>query len=541
MIWFPIFAKDSCFYTNINLGEKHQFYKQIVKKQLLSTLLSVFFSSAIFAQENPIPTPQWRPVYHFTPEKNWTNDPNGLIYIDGVYHLYNQQNPYENKWGHMSWGHATSKDLIHWNHLPVAMPEKINNKDTTWIFSGCAVWDKNNTSGFCKKDGCIAAIYTADQPNLKKESQFMAYSNDGGLTYTNYEKNPVIDRNKKDFRDPNVIWLKDQNKWLMTVALPAEHKVRFYSSANLKDWALLSEFGGQGDTRKIWECPSLTPLPVDGNPAKTKWLLMISSGNQNAETGMQYFIGDFDGKSFTNNYSPDNKMFVDYGSTYYAAIPWNNLPNNKHTMIGWLVPTKTATYPWRGQMSIPRDLILKTTPDGIRLFQQPGAVISNVLSKLPVGKTMIKKNLEVKNQEIALNTQTAFNANTNWIEAEFTLASAIDFGFKVAQQKDVKGNVAGEIVIGYNTKRNELYISHNVNGSESEPLQKLTIKPRNNKLKLQVLLDKSSLEVFANDGEKVITTLIFPEKDATQFSLFAKDGNLKADVVKIWDLDDIDS
>lgn len=506
-----------------------------MRKQLIFHILSVFFSSVILAQENAVPTPQWRPVYHFTPKKNWTNDPNGLIYIDGVYHLYNQQNPYENKWGHMSWGHATSKDLIHWNHLPIAIPEAID-KDTTWRFSGCAVLDKNNTSGFCKNDNCIVAIYTADQPNLKKESQFIAYSNDGGMTYTNYEKNPVIDLNKRDFRDPNVIWLQDQKKWLMTVALPGEHKVRFYSSANLKDWTLLSEFGNQGDTRKIWECPSLTPLPVDGNPAKIKWLLMVSSGNQNAETGMQYFIGDFDGKSFTNNYSPDNKMFVDFGSTYYAAIPWNNLPNNKHTMIGWLVPAKTETYPWRGQMSIPRDLILKTTPEGIRLFQQPTTVISNALSKLPPGKAIFKKKLEVKNQEIPLNTQTAFNKNANWIEAEFTLASATDFGFKAAQQKDANGNVTDETVIGYNTKNKELYIGHNVNGSITEPMHKTTIDPINNKIKLKVLLDKSSLEVFANDGEKVITTLIFPDKNATQFSLFAKGGNVKADVFKIWDL-----
>lgn len=508
-----------------------------MRKQLLTCVFSAFFCSVIFAQEDTVPTPQWRPVYHFTPVKNWTNDPNGLIYINGVYNLYNQQNPFENKWGHMSWGHATSKDLIHWKHLSIAMPETID-KDTTWRFSGCAVLDKNNTSGFCKNGRCIVAIYTADQPNLKKESQFIAYSNDGGMTFTNYEKNPVIDLNKRDFRDPNVIWLKDQNKWLMTVALPHEHKVQFYSSANLKDWTLLSEFGGdQGDTRKIWECPSLTPLPVDGNPAKTKWVLMVSSGNQNAETGMQYFIGDFDGKSFTNNYSPDNKMFVDYGSTYYAAIPWNNLPENKHTMIGWLVPTKTATYPWRGQMSIPRDMILKTTPGGIRLFQMPAAVITNALPKLPAGKAMIKKNLEVKNQEIALSSQVAFNANTNWIEAEFTLASATDFGFKVAQKKDAGGNVTDETVIGYNTKNHEVYIGSNVNGSITEPMHKTTINPINNKIKLKILLDKSSLEVFANDGEKVITTYIFPGKDATQFSLFAKDGSVKADVLKVWNLE----
>jgi len=501
-------------------------------------LIGLLFTSLVFSLFAQTETPQWRPVYHFTPEKNWTNDPNGLIYFDGTYHLYNQQNPYENKWGHMSWGHATSKDLIHWTHLPIAIPEKID-KDTTWIFSGCAVWDKDNTSGFCKSGSCIVAIYTADQPNLKKESQFIAYSNDGGMTYTNYEKNPVIDLQKKDFRDPNVIWLEDQKKWLMTVALPAERKVQFYSSSNLKDWNLLSEFGGhEGDIRRIWECPSLIPLPVDGDHSKIKWLLMVSSGNQNAQTGMQYFIGDFDGKSFTNNYPSANKMFVDYGCTYYAAIPWNNLPNNQHTMIGWLVPTKTETYPWRGQMSIPRDMMLRTTSEGIKLFQQPASVVKKSLEKLPPNKKIAKQDVEVNNQETTLNTQSAFNGNATWIEAKFTLGSATNFGFKLAQQKNTDGKVTDETEVGYNTKSDELYISHNVNGLITGTVQTLPVKPANGKIKLELLFDKSSLEVFTNDGEKVITALIFPGKDATQFSLFAKGGNIKADSLKMWDLNE---
>jgi len=509
-----------------------------MKTRLLQILFLFNCPLFLLAQDNNIETPQWRPLYHFTPAKNWTNDPNGLIYVDGVYHLYNQQNPFENKWGHMSWGHATSQDLIHWTHLPIAIPEKID-KDTTWIFSGCAVLDKNNTSGFCKNGGCIVAIYTADQPNLKKESQFIAYSNDGGMTYINYEKNPVIDLQKRDFRDPNVIWLKDQNKWLMTVAMPRERKVRFYSSANLKDWQLLSEFGGnEGDIRRIWECPSLTPMPVDGDPSKIKWLLMVSSGNQDAETGMQYFIGDFDGKTFRSNYSADNKMFVDYGSTYYAAIPWNNLRDDKHVMIGWLVPTRTETYPWRGQMSIARDMSLKTTPEGVKLFQQPSSIVREALSKLPPDKTMTKENIEVNNQEIILNTQSAFNANANWIDAEFSLGSATDFGFKLGQQKDNSGKVTNEIVLGYNTKSNTLYIGHNVDGLLAGILQTVNLKPVNNKIKLEVLFDKSSLEVFANDGEKVITSLVFPAKDATQFSLFAKDGSIQADSLKMWDLNE---
>ncbi len=179
--------------------------KKIAMKRFFISVATLVLSTFVFAQ-NEIPTPQWRPVYHFTPVKNWTNDPNGLLYLNGVYELYNQQNPYENKWGHMSWGHATSTDLVHWQHYDLAMPEGINGEDTTWRFSGSAVWDKNNTSGLCKDSGCIVAIYTADQPHIKKESQYIAYSNDGGMSFTNYYNNPVIDLHKKDFRDPNVQW-----------------------------------------------------------------------------------------------------------------------------------------------------------------------------------------------------------------------------------------------------------------------------------------------------------------------------------------------
>lgn len=306
-----------------------------MKKHLLLYLFFAMCVTSVVGQEEQIPTPQWRPVYHFTPLKNWTNDPNGLIYLNGIYHLYNQQNPYENKWGHMSWGHATTTDLIHWTHLPIAMPETID-KDTIWRFSGCAVWDKNNTSGFCKTGGCFVAIYTADQPNLKKESQYIAYSNDGGMTFTNYEHNPVIDLQMKDFRDPNVFWFEETKQWTMVVALPREHKVRFYGSPDLKNWNLLSEFGPQGFIQAGWECPFLIQLPVDANPGKQKWVLMNSAAGRVKGTFMQYFVGDFDGKEFKNDNPPDTVLPVDYGDCFYAAIPWNNLPGTgRLSSAGW--------------------------------------------------------------------------------------------------------------------------------------------------------------------------------------------------------------
>src|SRR5664279_858585 len=156
-------------------------------KRFLIFSIVLGFTPNLFAQKDQTPTPQWRPLYHFAPLKNWTNDPNGLIYINGVYNLYNQQNPFENKWGHMSWGHATSTDLIHWKHLSIAIPEGIKDDDTVWRFSGSAVLDNNNTSGWCKNSNCIVAIYTAHQPHINKESQFVAYSNNNGMTFSNFE------------------------------------------------------------------------------------------------------------------------------------------------------------------------------------------------------------------------------------------------------------------------------------------------------------------------------------------------------------------
>jgi len=509
-------------------------------RSIIPGCLCCLATAHLSAQSTPAPTPQWRPVYHYTPLKNWTNDPNGLIYLHGQYLLYNQYNPFDYKWGHMSWGHAVSKDLVRWEHLAVAIPE-IMGTDTTLRFSGSAVWDKNNSSGFCTSSkGCLVAIYTADQPALKRESQFIAYSNDEGRTFTNYAKNPVIDLHKRDFRDPNVIWLEHQQLWLMTVALPNEHKVRFYGSHNLKDWDLLSEFGGdQGDTRKIWECPSLIPLPVDGDTSHIKWLLQVSSGNPDAATGMQYFVGDFDGKTFTNNNSADSKLFVDYGSTYYAAIPWNNLPPGQHLMLGWLTPTDVPTYPWTGQMSIPRDLSLRTTTEGVRLFQEPAALIKNALGRLTHNRLVEQKNMAVEDKEVDLKGKDHMSGNTYWITAELKIGSATEAGFRIAVKKDTSGRVLQETVIRYDVAHQRLYIdkTHSGQGREKMPVHYIPIRSADSIVHLEILLDNSSLEVFAGNGESVFTTMIYPDSDADGISVFAKGGDILAKDLKVWNLE----
>jgi len=501
--------------------------------------LFIFFSFVTGIVYGQPSTEQWRPGWHFTPLKNWTNDPNGLIWLNGVYHLYNQQNPFANQWGHMSWGHATSTDLVHWKHLPVAIPETID-KDTTWRFSGCAVWDRNNTSGFCKAGGCIVAIYTADQPNLKKESQFIAYSNDGGMTYTNYDKNPVIDLNKKDFRDPNVTWNEQIKKWLMVVALPAEHKVRFYASPNLKEWELLSEFGPAGYTSANWECPSLMQVPLENDPSKKKWVLAISAAGAERGVFIQYFVGGFDGKVFKNDNPGDSVLAVDNGDCFYAAIPWNEMPKQQQIYIGWMIPAPQETYPWRGQMSVPRDLSLRQTNNGWRLIQRPTSVIQKNLAALSGNKMITMTNLTLDNAEKVLNTLNTMRGNSYWIDAEWEVGPGVDAGFSIARQKDNNNTIIAETIVGYNAATGKLYVDKTNAGTAKLDKNWLLLTTDagdiGKTIRLQVLFDKSSLEVFCNDGEKVITTYIFPNDNASGLAAFAKNGRAVIRSLRIWDL-----
>ena len=239
----------------------------------------------------------FRPQFHFTPAKNWMNDPNGMVFYDGEYHLFYQYNPFGDKWGHMSWGHAVSRDLVHWKHLPVALYEE----NDVMIFSGSAVVDWKNTSGFGHNgEPPLIAIYTGHYTKKPLQNQHIAYSNDRGRTWTKFEGNPVLDIGEKDFRDPKVFWHEPTKNWVMTVAWPVEKKVRFYASPNLKQWMHLSDFGPVGSTQGIWECPDLFPLQIE-NGRGSRWALIVNvgSGAVAGGSGCQYFIGTFDGIQFT--------------------------------------------------------------------------------------------------------------------------------------------------------------------------------------------------------------------------------------------------
>src|SRR5215470_16981480 len=321
----------------------------------------------------------YRPQVHFSPRRNWTNDPNGLVYFDGEYHLFNQYNPYGNKWGHMSWGHAVSADLVHWKHLPLAIPEK----DSVMIFSGSAVIDKTNTSGFAKKPGQVpmVAIYTAhvisdaSKPDDYRQEQHIAYSLDKGRAWTKYSANPVLDIHKKDFRDPKVFWFEKQKKWIMAVVLPHEHRVQFYSSPNLKQWTYMSEFGPAGDVENIWECPDLLQVPIENSGGRKKWVLINSQ-----QTTMQYFVGEFDGTSFRSENSSNKIYRPDFGPDYYAAVTYNLPSNQLPVLLGWAnnwtYANDIPTFPWKSAMALPRNLSLRKIGSEWILIQQPIAALN---------------------------------------------------------------------------------------------------------------------------------------------------------------------
>jgi fructan beta-fructosidase len=467
---------------------------------------------------------QWRPLYHFTPEKFWTNDPNGLIYLHGVYQLYNQQNPYGNEWGHMSWGHASSTDLVHWKHLPLAMPESVEGPDTTWRYSGCAVFDAHNTCGYCKGGGCIVAIYTADQPNRHRESQYMAYSNDGGMTFTNYGGNPVLDLGLSDFRDPNVSWNAQLGRWLMVVSMVGDHQVRFYTSPDLKVWTLLSSFGPLGFAGGIWECPSFFQLPVEGKPGVRKWVLTLSSPAPHGGPFVQYFIGDFDGKNFVCP-SGDVHPF-DYGNTFYASIPWSGM----RTYLGWIVPEARPTWPWRGCMSIPRDLSIRETTKGYILVQEPAALIRQALPTLSGHREYTLR---------SVHDSLQLPGNAWWLEGDLRPGTSARVGLRIARNPAT----GEETVIGYDKILGAVYVdrSHSDTSglSRDKLFQVIPAVPENGVVHLEILLDKSTLEVFVNHGEAALTTLIFPGKGAGELSAFASGGSAMLEHLRVWNLDNL--
>jgi fructan beta-fructosidase len=488
---------------------------------------------------------RFRPQYHFTPSANWMNDPNGMVYYDGEYHLFYQYNPFGGKWGHMSWGHAVSPDLLHWEHLPVAIPEAKG----VMAFSGSGVVDWNNTSGF-GRDGKppLVAIYTGHRET--NQSQYIAYSNDRGRTWTVFDGNPVLDIGRKDFRDPKVFWHEPHQRWVMVVALPDQHTVSFYSSPDLKQWMHLSDFGPAAAVGGIWECPDLFKLPVDGDPKNTRWVLIVSlnPGSISGGSGMQYFVGHFDGTRFTAE-SPatgitsarmplDSVLWADYGKDFYAAVSWSDVPreDGRRLWLGWMNNWQYAqdipTSPWRSAQSLPRTLALRTTVQGIRMVQQPVRELQQLrgsrrtLAAQPIGEGATS----LARQGIA---GTALE-----IIAEFEVGTAAELGLKVRTGEQE------ETVIGIDPRAGQLFVDRTRSGqvgfhAEFSGRHTAPLPVENGRVRLHVFVDWSSVEVFAANGEVVVTDQIFPAPESDGVALYARGGTARLVSLDAWPLDSI--
>ncbi|MGB4846778.1 MAG: glycoside hydrolase family 32 protein, partial [Saprospiraceae bacterium] len=350
-----------------------------MKTLLLAFTCFIIYSSVSAQTGTEQNNEPYRPKFHFSPKAHWMNDPNGLVFHNGVYHMFYQYYPDGMVWGPMHWGHATSKDLINWEEQKIALyPDSLG-----YIFSGSAVFDEFNTCGLGKNHKApLVAIFTQHNQTGKEaglnnfENQCMAYSNDEGKSWTKYAHNPVLKNpGLKDFRDPKVMWYPLGKKWVMSLAT-GDH-VTFYTSRDLKNWSKESEFGQAiGAHGGVWECPDLFPLDYNG---KQVWVLLVSfnPGAPNGGSTTQYFLGDFDGKVFTP--SDTTTRYMDYGPDHYAGVTFSNT-SHRRILIGWMSNWQYAqvvpTDPWRSAMTIPRELDLKDVDGKLYLISNPVAELS---------------------------------------------------------------------------------------------------------------------------------------------------------------------
>ena len=461
---------------------------------VLPSPLSAAAQQAATGYDQPL-----RPQVHFSPQRNWTNDPNGLVFFEGEYHLFFQYNPMGDQWGHMSWGHAVSPDLLHWTELPVALPEH----NGEMIFTGSVVVDEHNTSGFCDAGTpCLVAVYTSHREHPQYQAQSLAYSRDRGRTWTFFPGNPVLDLGLADFRDPNVSWNDDAHAWGMAVSLPNEHKVAFYTSPDLKHWTRTSTFGPAGDTAGQWECPDLVRVPY-ADAAGSTWALKVglNPGALHGGSGEQYFLGSFDGRAF-HAQRPDANLWTDYGKDSYCAISYNHLPaSSSPVLLGWMSNWDYAahlpTSPWRGQMTIPRRLAAVHTPAGDVLTQSP------VLDGLRVGAAAtIHATLRQGNATADL----AHLAPPSEIEVQFTPAETNEpFGLRLYADAD------HFVEVGFDPARHKLYVDRTHGGAN--PPAKFAARteaplPLDNVWDLHLVVDRSSVEVFAQHGAVAMTNLV---------------------------------
>lgn len=470
---------------------------------------------------------RFRPFFHHTPTYGWMNDPNGMFYKDGTWHLYYQWNPYGSKWQNMTWGHSTSKDLVNWEPQPTALkPDALG-----MVFSGSCVIDSLNTAGFGKN--AIIALYTSADAS---QTQSLAYSLDGGYTFNRYDGNPVITY-EKESRDPNMFWDETHKQWVLLLANAQEHEMLFYTSPNLIDWQLVSSFGkGYGAQNGEWECPDLLRLPIEGTDEE-KWVLLcnINPGSPAGGSGTQYFVGDFDGTSFTCIDAPETEKWLDFGKDHYAAVSFSNAPDNRATIIAWMSNWQYAndvpTMQFRSANTLPRDLSLFKDENGnLFVAVRPASEIDKMRL---APKAYSSGGIGGKYKMFSLPDQ-----NDGICEIDLTVS------FKSADAIELElVNDAGECVkMTLSSLENTFTMDRSKSGeisfSEQFPAQS-TAPTFNNTTKygLRIFVDKSSIEVFDKDGRFAMTNIVFPAKPYSVLKVKALNGTAKIDTLKVYPLD----
>lgn len=473
---------------------------------------------------------KYRPAFHHTPRYGWMNDPNGMFYKDGRWHLYYQYNPYGSKWQNMTWGHSVSDDLVNWEHLP----EAIRPNGLGSVFSGSCAVDHDNTAGF--GSDAVIALYTSAGTS---QMQSLASSTDDGLTFNIYPSNPVLTL-ESEARDPKVFWNDSTKEWNMILAHALDHEMLIFASPDMKSWTLQSSFGkGLGAQGGVWECPDLFELPVAGTDEK-KWVLLcnINPDGPFGGSGTQYFVGDFDGKTFkadTDAAGNVSTKWLDYGKDHYATVTWSDAPDGRRVALGWMSNWQYAadvpTMQFRSANTLPREMGLFRAPDGeVYASSAPSPELEALRGKLAakVKKTTVGR----KARSFALPSENGGICEI-LMDIEASKAKTVNVVFSNSQGE--------KVVMQYDPAAATLSFDRTQSGITdfSEGFPAVTVTPiheASGRIALRIFVDRSSMEVFGNDGEFVMTNLVFPRTPYTALSVSAEGGNAKVENLRIYSL-----